>query len=230
MKIKRIQNLFLITILLIMVTSCSQVETTYYPDNRISSEVTMKYNKKNGRARYYYTNGSLQQETYFKDDKAHGILRRWKATGILLCEERYTEGLKNGIASTWDEKGHKVSLSTYRNDTLDGLSKEWYETGSLRLEGNYKQGMFEGRWIWLSQEGKIVGEGNFSKGTGIVKSFYLNGKLAAITPYTSNEKDGQEVAWDDSGNIKLKRQWKMGRIVIPDSISQQASPNKDNIK
>lgn len=224
------QYLSYLVIALILTTSCTKVKTTYYSNNTISSVVTMKHNKKNGRARYYFTNGALQQETYFKDDKAHGLLRRWKTNGILLSEEHYTDGLKNGIATIWDEQGHKVSQLTYCNDTLDGQAREWYETGSLRLEGNYRHGMFDGRWIWMSQEGKVVGEGNFIGGKGVVKSFFINSKPSAITHYTNNEKDGQEIVWDESGKIKFERQWQMGKIIVPDSTGKQDLQPHSNAK
>lgn len=206
-------NRLWIVVVLVWLTACTEVETTYFSDNKVSSEVTMRYGKKNGRARYYFTNGALQQEAYFKNDVADGILRRWRADGILVLEEHYTDGLKNGPVTTWDEKGKKISRITYANDTLDGLSTEWYSSGGKRVEGQYKKGIFDGRWLWMSEEGRIVGEGFFENGKGVVRSYYLRGQRAAVTHYTQNEKDGLETAWDDSGRLTLRRTWKMGKIV-----------------
>jgi len=217
-----------IFILLVVFTACTRTETTYYSNNKVSAEVTLRNGKKNGRARYYYTNGAIQQESYFKNDVPHGILHRWRADGILVLEENYTEGLKNGAVITWDEKGKKISQMTYRNDTLDGLSAEWYSSGEKRDKGHYKKGIFDGRWLWMSEEGRIVGEGFFENGKGVVKSYYLRGQRAAVTHYTGNEKDGLETAWDDSGRVTLSRTWKMGKIVMSVTQEQPDGGANDN--
>lgn len=210
------------------ISGCTKIETTYYSNGKVNSVITMQHGKKNGRSRYYYSNGALQQESYFKDDVPEGSLRRWRYDGILQLEEFYEKGLKNGVATTWDEKGNKISQMTWRNDTLNGIAREWYANGVQKVGGSYVNGVYDGRWLWMSPEGKVVGEGMFKDGKGEVTTFYLSGKRSSVTHFAGNEKDGREIAWDESGEVIMERTWDHGRIVRVEGNGGHPADANDN--
>ncbi|HNY07586.1 MAG TPA: hypothetical protein PKL64_05790, partial [Bacteroidales bacterium] len=67
--------------------------------------------------------------------------------------------------------------------------------------GFYKNGKIDGEWNYYDETGKKVGAGIFNNGSGVLNSFFPDGKLEYETHYVNNKKDGTERIFDKKGKI-----------------------------
>lgn len=70
---------------------------TYYPNGKITEEITYKNGSKEGINNYYSYEGVLLKKLLYKDGKLHGPAVYYDAYGKILHEGSYKKGTKNGL-------------------------------------------------------------------------------------------------------------------------------------
>jgi len=207
-------QLILIVLLSAMLISCTKTVTENYADGTVKSEVTMRGGMKNGEARYYYPNGKTEVLMNYSDDKLNGLYEKFDINGKKTEKTNYVDGLKNGLQQNFYENGKVKMEAHFEKDKLHGVYTEFYPNGQPRVSGQYDQGLFTGTWNYYESNGILVGTGKFIKGSGKQTAFFYGSKKTrAIVHYVNNEKDGEEITYDQDGNIEGKIVYKQGRIV-----------------
>jgi antitoxin component YwqK of YwqJK toxin-antitoxin module len=88
------------------------IKTTYYPNGKITEEITYKNGVMEGENNYYSVDGKLLKKLNYKNEKLQGP------------------------ATYYDANGNVTIEGFYKNDKKDGLWK-YYKNGKVELEETY---------------------------------------------------------------------------------------------
>lgn len=203
-----------ITFLSLFILSCTKSEKEYYPNGKLKSETNYRCGKKHGPALYYFPSGKLELKMNYKKDMLDGDYEKFNAQGVRIESISYSNNLRNGKSIKYYDSGKILSLTTFSNDTLDGLYEEYYENGIARVSGQYSKGLYSGRWEYTNSLGLSAGYGEFTNGSGKQIAFHEGtGNIRVEVNYVNNEKDGEEIWYDNNNNIEKIIVYKAGKIV-----------------
>tara|TARA_R100000935_G_scaffold21876_4_gene40525 strand:+ start:76640 stop:77332 length:693 start_codon:yes stop_codon:yes gene_type:complete len=73
------------------------VQTTYYPDGKVTEEITFVKGIKQGDNLYYSPEGVLLKKLIYHDDKLHGPAEYYDANGNVTIKGYYKNGKKHGL-------------------------------------------------------------------------------------------------------------------------------------
>jgi antitoxin component YwqK of YwqJK toxin-antitoxin module len=210
----KLLKLIPVFLLIIFFSACTNVETSYWENGNIKSELPYKNGKLNGVARWYYEDGTLQQEVPYVDDMIDGTLRRYHDNGRRETEETWLNNVRNGVAIEYNYPGKRIEQKYYKNDTLHGEYRKWYGNGELQIYGNIVNGLWEGNWLYYSDYGELIGEGKYSKGSGEQRFWNPDGSLFTRTSYKNNLKHGKEYHYRPDGEIDYVMEFEYGEPVM----------------
>lgn len=173
------------------------IEKTYYPNGKISHEITVKDRQKNGKASYYtpegliqykinydndnivyredyFENGVLQKKTSYKYGKINGLYERYNEDGVKIEEGHRKDTYKDGIWKIFEgKKGRLTSEINYTNNKPNGTAK-FYDTKSKTVtqEGQYLNGKQHGQWKHYDASGELTKEVEYDKGREVSEKTY----------------------------------------------------------
>jgi TonB family protein len=78
---------------------------SYFPNDKIESEINYVNKVKEGPAKYYYPNGHIRQELSYVNGKVDGLVKEYFENGILKLTYTLENGKKEGRASIFKEDG-----------------------------------------------------------------------------------------------------------------------------
>jgi antitoxin component YwqK of YwqJK toxin-antitoxin module len=73
------------------------VQTTYYPNGKLTEEITYVKGVKQGENNYYSPEGVLLKKLIYHDDKLHGPAEYYDANGNVTIKGYYKHGKKHGL-------------------------------------------------------------------------------------------------------------------------------------
>lgn len=79
------------------------IKTTFYPNGKITEEITYKNGIKEGPNNYYSYNGVLLKKLIYEEDKLHGPALHYNAAGDLLIEGSYKKGKQHGVWKHYED-------------------------------------------------------------------------------------------------------------------------------
>jgi len=173
------------------------VKKSYFPNGKLSEELTIKDRRKNGLATYftpegilnykikydndaiiykekYYKNGTLNSKTNYKYGAINGLYEKFNEEGIKIKEGNRKDTYKEGVWKIYEgKKGRLRSEITYKNDNQNGLAK-FYNTNanSIAKEGQYLNGKQHGTWKHYDMAGELIKEVEYDKGREISEKKY----------------------------------------------------------
>jgi antitoxin component YwqK of YwqJK toxin-antitoxin module len=177
-------------LIIVLTNACTKVERYYYPDGKLSSEISKKHGVPNGCSRFYFHNGiSVKMESNYKEGKLDGYTTRWYFNGYKEAEEYYVDALLEGKRRLWDEAGQLIVEDEYSGGVLNGYSRKWYPNGQLQIDAYYVNGKADGDWKYYDGNGIEVGYAHFNMGNGEQMILDKDGKVQKIIKF----QDGVEV-------------------------------------
>lgn len=163
----------------------------YFEEGVLAHTVEFKNNLKNGTYKQYDEKGVLRLEALFENDKLNGILTAYYPSKQIQLRETYQKGVLNGERVEYYENGQIKSKSVFDNNRLNGLIQDFYADGKPQSEVFFQKG----------------------QRMGTAKSFYPNGKIQYEMNFKNNMLDGDNLRYDDAGNIIEKRVYKNGTAI-----------------
>jgi antitoxin component YwqK of YwqJK toxin-antitoxin module len=182
-------------------TSCREVKKEYYPDGKLKSIVHYRGGKYYGKATFFYPTGDKQLECFYKENLLQGPMISYYIYNKKKEVQNYDKGNLDGLSTVYYQDGGKLSETTYMNGVLNGPYLEYHSENRLKIQGQYLQGFFTGKWLYFDYGGDIVGDGQFVHGTGKQRSFYPDGKVSREIHFKDNQKEGEEIEYDQDGKI-----------------------------
>ncbi|MCQ2286408.1 MAG: toxin-antitoxin system YwqK family antitoxin [Bacteroidales bacterium] len=210
-------SLLITFIFILTIASCTRVETEYYPNGAIKSEITFKGKKENGPTIYYRQDGGKALEINMKNGKREGKLTRWFTNGMVEDISYYQNDSLDGIQTIYNMQGETVTRIEYKNGKKNGEYTSWHSRDLIKESGHFKNDFFDGKWEYFDKRGILVGEAEFKEGSGIQTAYDANGNIMRTTTYAHNLKNGPEKHFDKSGNIIETIHFQEDRIVSIDS-------------
>ncbi|MDQ3112104.1 MAG: hypothetical protein M3R17_19650 [Bacteroidota bacterium] len=210
--------------------------------------------KKNG-VHLGYTRGRLSEEIYYKDDQLHGTFKKWDSMSQLGVSENYVNGKRDGLCryfnygrcirevmyengridgeeKEYDGRGELFRISWYKKGIIDSVSQyhkngkraisrtykyypgfvkteefsdytEWDSTGVLLLRGTYHFEIKDKDWTTYYANGKVKSITPWSAGKikGVYKKWYANGKLMIELECDGYNVTAQPKVWDEKGKV-----------------------------
>jgi len=122
-----------------IVSGCATIEKSYYPNERIESEVGTR-------------NGVYD-----------GQLKKWYADGTTSSVQTFVRGIHDGPFITYFQNGQKQCEGSFSNGKMEGWYLEWYETGALKKVEHYLSGFLYGDVMFFSEQGNLLSYVKYSK-------------------------------------------------------------------
>lgn len=99
------------------------VVRSYYPDGKISEEVTWKQNLKEGPWSQYYQNGVRRLSGHYKNGMLNGSYEVYFSNNIIEIRGTYLDDKSHGTWYFYDESGEQLYSLEYLNGTPVDLEK-----------------------------------------------------------------------------------------------------------
>ncbi len=201
-----------------------------------------------------YGHGKLSEEQFYANDQLNGSYKKWDANGNLsvlenyvkgnrdgLCkyfnngkcirEAIYSDGKINGTEKEFEESGMMFRISWYTQGQIDSTRNfhpngktsifrsykyypgfvrteefstytEWDAAGNLLLRGTYHFEMKDKDWTTYYNDGKIKSLTPYTAGKikGVYRKYYSNGKKLIELECDGNSVITQPKVWDEKGN------------------------------
>lgn len=105
------------------------VETMFYQDGQIMSQINYVNGVKNGAAISWFSNGVISAQGSFVNDLWDGLWEHFDERGCLIREGNFVVG--SGNQFTYDSFGKLISETNYVNNTKDGLETQYSFSGEI---------------------------------------------------------------------------------------------------
>jgi antitoxin component YwqK of YwqJK toxin-antitoxin module len=161
------KRFFLFFIIILILTRCSNSETTAQVVPEVYKLVSDKgfvlkqgvlyLSEKpfTGKQFDLYVTGDTALVTQYYNGREHGVCRQWYENKQLKEERYFLNGYKTGVHTGWWDNGQLQFVYHFNNDVFEGAAKEWYENGRLFRNMNYVKGIESGRQQIWQPDGKV---------------------------------------------------------------------------
>lgn len=142
-----------LTMILLILYSCTSEEKEYYPSGELKYEYTLKNGKKDGIALKYYESGELMQKS------------------------NWIEGEKVGKSFTYYKNGEKKYVADFENSKQDGWTFHYDSSGNLKAKQKFVEGHLDGEFEEYYANGELLSKGtnNYKKATRVIYGYFPNG-------------------------------------------------------
>ena len=214
----------------------------FYPSGAIEKEIPFKKNILEGELVEYHLAGNIRSKTNFQKGAKNGISLGYFTHGKLSWIEDYSDGLLlkgsyqnfsgDLICEVEDGRGRQAIytgdsialLVEIRRGKAEGIVKKINSRGELQgsyfIKNGKKQGeeieyFLLGEYEEASKELKTKLSIQWDQDAihGIVKTWYINGRLQSQREYCHNQKQGSSLAWYKNGSIMLVEEYEQGQLV-----------------
>jgi|SRR3989344_5032327 len=191
-----------------------------------------------GKALYYYSSGQLEKELLYHQNELDGETFEFFANGAKRARVFYQNGLLmegDYFSSTGEAISHvkqgSGQQSIYDSDALDrmvefrngrpeGAVKIFSQSGELIAVYSTKNGKKQGEELryFTTQESelalpKLSISWEDDSISGLVKTWYPNGKLQSQREFARNKKTGSSLGWYRDGSLMLLEEYEEDRLV-----------------
>lgn len=203
-----------------------QVEIPY-PNAKIMSRYTLIDGLKHGLAEGFYPNGKLRESQYYIYGKLNGPSKQWDINGNLKSHFTYNLNKIEGFTYVYAD-AKLESRSYYEENEEQGDFRELYPNGKVFRLISYLDGERVGPTSFYSPDSVMLYSLDYEKGSvgsiairnnqgeiekinaSVVhseplKSYFPNGTLAAIIPYSKGIMNGKLTLFYPNGNIQRER-------------------------
>jgi antitoxin component YwqK of YwqJK toxin-antitoxin module len=214
----------------------------YHPNGTLHKELPYHNNEIDGEAREYLHNGTLKSKTFYHAGLREGTSLGFWPESKENWTEQYHEGnllegryylpnsrLASEVKSGYGfralfEENYLQELIEIRKGKPEGVVKRFTSDCELHSTHSIKQGKKQGEEIeyYLSSERETAGEPPLPKLSvpwmddtisGVVKTWYNNGKLESQRELSRNKKTGTALAWYREGGLMYMEEYEEDRLL-----------------
>ncbi|MFH0733597.1 MAG: TonB family protein [bacterium] len=91
---------------------------SYYPDNKLKSQLSYVHDVLEGTCYWYFENGNLQEEKRYDQGKLNGWCKKYYQTGLLEEEMYVKDGYRDGLTKYYYENGGLKEVKNFENGRL----------------------------------------------------------------------------------------------------------------
>jgi antitoxin component YwqK of YwqJK toxin-antitoxin module len=147
---------FIFVISLFMNCSTRKLVRERWPN--YSPKVIEVHDKKSPRRveTYYFLNGNVETEISYFGNKLDGLSRYWNIKGLLISESNYLNGLPHGFWIYYQQNGNLLKVEEYQFGQKHGYERYYHENGILKSEIKYVNGKIFSQIIRWDSNGNIL--------------------------------------------------------------------------
>ena len=168
-------------------------------------------NKKTGAWKYFVNQKPLST-IYYKNDEKDSTWQSYYENGKIQCISNYTNGLKNGMFKLFYTNGMICTDANYKNDTIIGNYITYYKDSIVKTNVEYRNGLPFNVIAMNDSLGNPIDFGSFKNGTGLLKRYFVNGKIDAEINFEKGTKNGLTISYD-KGVLSSKGAYRNGRRI-----------------
>jgi len=200
-----------------------------YPNTKVMSRFTLVDGLKHGVSESFYPNGKLREKQFYMYGKLNGPSKQWDINGNLKSYYSYNLNKLEGFAYNYEDA--KLERRSYFEENEEQIDfRELYPNGKVFRLITYVDGERVGPSSFFSPDSVMlfvldydygsVGaitvrnkQGEIEKLNSSVvnaeplKSYYPNGTLAAIIPFSKGIMNGKLTLFYPNGNIQRERMY-----------------------
>ena len=174
------------------------VSESFYPNGKIQSSQVNIHGKINGLSKYWDIEGRQESVYPYIMDKIEGKAYNYD-NGKLENTNYYEEGKEQGIYRDYYPNGKIFRMIPYADDEREG-DYEFFSPDSILLFAiNYQSGIICSIKI-RNKQGVLENIAANYSGDNELTSYYPNGAVAAIIPFTKGYMDGTLTLFRVNGN------------------------------
>jgi uncharacterized protein len=207
---------------------------TFYEDEKLRSEGTYYFGKKDGYFKEFDRNGNLTEISKYANDIevydapelfSYEIRKEYYRSGKLKSVTSYKDDIPEGVRREYDQQGNITQGYIYRSGMIagigiidesgmkQGLWKEFHDTGELHGEGNYLDGKRQNEWNFYYKNGQLEQSGRYNNAGlphGPWKWYHDNGNIKREENLVNGIHDGPIAEFSETGQVILKGQFITG--------------------
>ncbi len=135
---------------------------------------------------------------------AKPTLKLGKKTRLLVGEKVIGERRYYNSGQLYEEK-------LLKDEVLHGLHRTWHQNGKPWQEHVYDDGVLHGICRSWDEHGKLLAAFQMRRGTGVLKTFHPNGRLATECSYKGGQRQGSFRQWHEDGALRDDTAYENGK-------------------
>lgn len=195
-----------------------------YVRGRLSEEFYYKNDQLDGTYKIWDTNSQLGVSENYVDGKRDGLCRYFNY-GKCIREVTYEKGRINGEEKEYDGRGELFRISWYKKGTIDS-SYNYHRNGRLAISRTYKYypGFVKteefSQYTEWDTAGVLLLRGtyHFEKKDKEWTTYYPNGKVKSVTPYSSGKISGIYTKWYANGKKMIEMECDGYRVMAQPKV------------
>ena len=148
-----------------------------------------------------YMDGKLREELPWKNGKMEGLRRSFFEDGTVEVETQYAAGVANGPTRIYAADGSLIREGLMKQGKREGVMTEYWE------------GTKQAKRVVMYREGRV---------SGVVKEYYLSGKLKREVSLKDEAYDGADRLYNEAGTLTQTRYWRNGDSVTKEQFEGKA--------
>ena len=162
-----------------------------------------------GVRRIWQQGTKIAESAYDDQGRLHGPFTEWRSLRIPRLVGQYAHGKRAGAWTWFDRYKNKEREGAYVAGKRDGT---WIERdeGKVTFTGTYAAGMPDGAFVYLDRKGNEIGRSTLSAGSGVLKTFYWNGKTASEQTFVAGLEDGPYRELTPGGRATVEGMYRAG--------------------
>jgi antitoxin component YwqK of YwqJK toxin-antitoxin module len=199
-------------------------ETLHYPNGNVSSTRTYRNCRLEKDLKFFQGKNKLLAEGKMFNHDRHGVWKWYDLKGNTTYTGEYRYGSKVGEWQYYHENGQSKIIRHYKDGERHGKDTAHYSNGSIEYIVEYYEGELHGKYSIYNplgelichryyHQGTIIGYGGLDingketgviplpNGTGTVKTYFKNGKIAASIAYLNSDIHGKYIAYFSTGKV-----------------------------
>jgi antitoxin component YwqK of YwqJK toxin-antitoxin module/Flp pilus assembly protein TadD len=198
-----------------------------YPNGTLAYRIQTAGKMFNDTTFYFYGNGQISTKGHYVNGYKQGLWLSYYPSGQLKKSTQYDLGDIIEEQKFYHRNGKLESVYNHFYGEVHGPNEDYYSNGELKEKATYYLGQYHSKRLFYTRDGKLnhvriydhgiivgyiakpnaQGEGTVTpikNGTGNIKSYYTNGKLARSFQLKNGDFTGDYFIYYDNGQVALK--------------------------
>jgi antitoxin component YwqK of YwqJK toxin-antitoxin module len=175
----------------------------WYEDGKLVYSADFVKGQYQGKCTGYYPNGKISRELSFSNDERNGYADYFAPDGSFMYRLKFVDGAL--IAYAYKDKAGKIlpdiAVTKNTNQVL-----AYYPNGKVAARFGLKDGLYQGEYRSFYITGTPLRESLYENddATGLEKSYYPSGKLQETINYLNDDRSGSYCLYYENGRKRLE--------------------------
>ena len=163
-----------------------------------------------GVRRIWQQGTKIAESRYDAKGRLDGPFTEWRSLKAPRVTGQYAHGKRTGVWTWFDKFKTKSREGAFAAGKRDGAWVERDE-GKVTFTGTYAAGKPEGDFVYFDRKGREIGRCTLTAGSGVMQTFYWNGKVATEQTLVEGVEDGPYRELTPGGRATVEGAYRAGQ-------------------